>query len=130
MNRFRCIALFAGILQLANVTASVSAEPEPIVKLTKNASAQIQKLILDQKLPADTLLRVGVTQGKTGFQHTLGFAKKTEKTTDDLELESHGVRIIVDRRSCLYLQGTTVDYEQKPKPGFRFDNPNATKETK
>ena len=46
----------------------------------------------------------------------------------DSKYEYHGVTVVVDKKSALYLDGTTVDfYDGLEKRGFTFDNPNAVK---
>ncbi len=51
------------------------------------------------------------------------FDEKADSKTDQ-----HGITIVVDKKSALYLDGTTVDfYDGLEKRGFTFDNPNAVK---
>jgi iron-sulfur cluster assembly protein len=128
MYRPGCALVVATVVQLLISAAGVAAEPDAVVTLTKKAAEQVTKVIREQNLAPDTLLRVGVSESNGEFQHTLGFAKKSEKTADDLEFESAGIRIIVDKKSSVYLLGTKIDFEEQPKPGFRFDNPNAVKD--
>ena len=46
----------------------------------------------------------------------------------DAKYEYHGVPVVVDKKSALYLDGTTIDfYEGLEARGFKFDNPNAVK---
>lgn len=64
------------------------------------------------------------TSGCSGLAYALEFADRVEP--DDVELESHGVRIVVDPKSLVYLDGAEVDYVRKGmKEGFKFNNPNA-----
>ena len=57
----------------------------------------------------------------------LGFDNGFDEQTD-VKTEQHGVTVVVDKKSDLYLDGTTVDfYEGLEKRGFTFDNPNAVK---
>ncbi len=45
-----------------------------------------------------------------------------------MKFECHGVTVVVDKKSELFLDGTTVDfYDGLEKRGFTFDNPNAVK---
>jgi iron-sulfur cluster assembly protein len=98
------------------------------ITLTKKAADEIQRIITEQKLAADTLLRVGVVGGGcSGFSYSLGFDDKSDAASDHLT-EQHGVRIAVDKKSELFLDGTVVDfYEGLEKRGFTFQNPNAVK---
>jgi iron-sulfur cluster assembly protein len=98
------------------------------VSLTERAAKEVKKIIEDQKMEASTLLRVGVVGGGcSGFQYSLGFDQKYDEKADS-KFDCHGVSLVVDKKSALYLDGTTVDfYEGLEKRGFTFDNPNATK---
>jgi iron-sulfur cluster assembly protein len=98
------------------------------VSLTERAAKEVKKIIEDQKMEASTLLRVGVVGGGcSGFQYSLGFDQKYDEKAD-AKFDCHGVSLVVDKKSALYLDGTTVDfYEGLEKRGFTFDNPNATK---
>lgn len=98
------------------------------VSLTERAAKEVQKIIVDQKMEASTLLRVGVAGGGcSGFQYSLGFDQKYDEKADS-KFDCHGVTVVVDKKSALYLDGTTVDfYEGLEKRGFTFENPNATK---
>ena len=58
---------------------------------------------------------------------TLGFDDKFNAEADS-RYEFHGVDVVVDKKSALFLDGTTVDwYDGLDKRGFTFDNPNAVK---
>jgi len=98
------------------------------VALTERAAKEVKKIIEDQKMDAATLLRVGVAGGGcSGFQYSLGFDQKFDEKVDS-KYDCHGISLVVDKKSALYLDGTTVDfYEGLEKRGFTFDNPNATK---
>jgi iron-sulfur cluster assembly protein len=74
------------------------------------------------------VLRVGVAGGGcSGFQYSLGFDETTDAAKDDVS-DQHGLTVAVDKKSALFLDGTTVDfYEGLEKRGFTFDNPNAVK---
>jgi iron-sulfur cluster assembly protein len=98
------------------------------VALTERAAQEVKKIIEDQKMEPSTLLRVGVAGGGcSGFQYSLGFDQKYDEKADS-KFDCHGVSVVVDKKSALYLDGTTVDfYEGLEKRGFTFDNPNAVK---
>jgi len=98
------------------------------ITLTKKAADEIQRIINEQKLASNTLLRVGVVGGGcSGFSYSLGFDDKSDEAKDHLS-EQHGVKIAVDKKSELFLDGTVVDfYEGLEKRGFTFQNPNAVK---
>jgi iron-sulfur cluster assembly protein len=97
------------------------------VILSELAAKEIKKIIADQELdPAKVHLRVGVKGGGcSGFSYILDLTE-TVKETDEV-IEMHGVRIICDPKSLLYLSGVTVDFKDELMGrGFVFNNPNAT----
>lgn len=98
------------------------------VIISEKAASEIQRVMSDQKHPDNTVLRIGVAGGGcSGYQYSLGFDTQTDPAKDHIN-EQHGVTVAVDKRSFLFLDGTTVDfYEGLDKRGFTFDNPNAVK---
>ena len=95
-----------------------------MITLTENAAAKVQQMLSSRE--EDTIgLRVGVRGGGcSGFSYFLEFANNKEES--DRELESHGVKLFVDRKSYLYLMGTEVDFvDRLSESGFKFNNPNA-----
>jgi iron-sulfur cluster assembly protein len=98
------------------------------VALSEKAAGEVKRIMQDQKLEDGMLLRVGVAGGGcSGFQYSLGFDKEFDDKLDS-KFECHGVTMVVDKKSALYLDGTTVDfYDGLEKRGFTFDNPNAVK---
>ncbi len=97
--------------------------------LTEKAAKEVQRIIQEQKLEEGTVLRVGVVGGGcSGFQYSLGFDKTFDATVDH-KYDHHGVELVVDKKSALYLDGTTVDFydDGLEKRGFTFENPNAVK---
>jgi len=98
------------------------------VKVTEKAVGEIKRVITEQNMGETTGLRIGVAGGGcSGFQYALGFDEKVDQV-NDLVTEQHGIRVIVDKKSDLFLDGTTIDfYEGLEKRGFTFDNPNAVK---
>ena len=98
----------------------------PVI-LSELAAKEVKKIIADQELdPAKVHLRVGVKGGGcSGFSYILDLTE-TVKPTDEV-FEMHGVRIICDPKSMLYLGGVTVDFrDELMGRGFVFNNPNAT----
>jgi iron-sulfur cluster assembly protein len=98
------------------------------IVLTEEAAKEVTRIIEDQKLEEGTVLRVGVTGGGcSGFSYALGFDKNFDDKVDS-KFQHHGIEVVVDKKSALYLDGTTVDfYSGIDKRGFTFDNPNAVK---
>lgn len=69
-------------------------------------------------------IRLGVrTSGCSGMAYVLEFADESE--ADDVIIEDHGVKVLVDPKSMLYLDGTELDYTREGlNEGFKFNNPN------
>ncbi len=98
------------------------------ITLTEKAAEEVKRIIKDQSFDVDTSLRIGITAGGcSGFSYALGFDKKFDEKADSRD-EQHGVPIVVDRKSALYLDGTVLDfYDGIERRGFTFENPNAVK---
>lgn len=104
------------------------------VTLTEKAAIEVKRIIEGEKqkqqLPENIVLRMGVMGGGcSGFSYDLRFDDESNvNPAMDEVLEAHGVKIAVDKKSSLYLNGTVVDfYEGIEKRGFMFNNPNAQK---
>ena len=98
------------------------------ILLTEKAAAQIKKIVTESGLPAEeTRLRVGVKGGGcSGFSYMLDLTEEPKGEMDE-ELDSNGVKILVDMKSLLYLDGTEIDFKDEVmQQGFVFKNPNAT----
>ncbi|HVW03280.1 MAG TPA: iron-sulfur cluster assembly accessory protein [Planctomycetaceae bacterium] len=98
------------------------------VILTEKAAKEVKRVIDEKQLPAETCLRIGVAGGGcSGFQYSLGFDTATDPAKDMIT-EQHGISVVVDKKSDLYLDGTTLDfYDDLQRRGFTFNNPNAVK---
>lgn len=96
----------------------------PVLRLTESA-AEMARAAMQREGRTDAALRVAVVGGGcSGFQYNLGFDDASRP--DDVVLEQHGVRLLVDAASLQYLQGTTIDYVHGLHgAGFKFINPNA-----
>lgn len=98
------------------------------IKLSEKAASEVKRIMEDQKCDPSTVLRVGVAGGGcSGFSYSLGFDTNVDEKADS-KFDCFGVTVVVDKKSALYLDGTTVDfYDGLEKRGFTFDNPNAVK---
>lgn len=69
-------------------------------------------------------LRLGVrTSGCSGMAYTMEFADEVNE--GDSLFESYGVKVLVDPKSLVYLDGTELDYVREGlNEGFKFNNPN------
>jgi iron-sulfur cluster assembly protein len=97
-------------------------EREMAVTLTENAAKHVARYL--QKRGQGIGLRLGVrTSGCSGVAYKLEFADAA--TPDDMEFESHGIKVLVDTKSLPYLDGTELDYTREGlNEGFKFNNPN------
>jgi iron-sulfur cluster assembly accessory protein len=105
------------------------APPTVPIIVTERAASEVQRIIAEQKASgaADTLyLRISVRGGGcSGFQNKLDLDTAYNEKTD-IRSEQHGVVLVVDKKSLLYLQGATVDFhEDLNARGFRITNPQA-----
>ncbi|MEN8214677.1 MAG: iron-sulfur cluster assembly protein IscA, partial [Pseudomonadota bacterium] len=73
-------------------------------------------------------VRLGVkTSGCSGMAYVIEFVD--EANDDDAIFEDHGVKVIIDKKSLLYLDGTELDFAKEGlNEGFKFNNPNAKNE--
>ena len=96
--------------------------------LTEAAAIEVNRIIEEQNLEELKYVRIGVVGGGcSGFQYDFNFTDKFDSKVDTMQ-EQHGVGVVVDKKSDLFLDGTTVDfYSGLDKRGFTFDNPNAVK---
>lgn len=95
------------------------------ITLTENAVKEIKKVIAENGLPEDTGIRLAIKGGGcAGFTYAFDFDNK--KGEFDEVFESLGVKIFIDRKSLIYMDGTTVDFNTGLMDrGFKFDNPKA-----
>ena len=98
-----------------------------MIGITERAVQEVRRIVSEQNLPENTVLRVGVKGGGcSGFSYSLGFDDTVHET--DQSFEHEGVRVVCDPKSFLYLNGTEVDFEESLMGrGFKFGNPNASK---
>ncbi len=97
------------------------------VFLTEQAAREIHKIIDEQGLDREKVrLRVGVKGGGcSGFSYVLDLTE-TQRDSDEV-FEQHGLLVISDPKSRLYLNGTTISFKDEIMGrGFVFENPNAT----
>ena len=99
-----------------------------IIIITEKAAREMNRVISEKNLPEGTVLRIGVAGGGcSGFSYSLGFDDKCDEMNDAVS-EQHGMRVAVDRKSAMFLEGTTIDfYDGIERRGFTFDNPNSKK---
>ena len=95
-----------------------------MVTLTDTAARKFKELASEEPAGEAEVLRVAVQGGGcSGFQYALGFDRGPQQ--GDNEIESNGVRVVVDPFSAPYLLGTEIDYvDALMGGGFAINNPN------
>ncbi|MFQ3341179.1 MAG: iron-sulfur cluster assembly protein [Flavobacteriaceae bacterium] len=97
-----------------------------MIKVSQTAKVKVSSLMLEEGFdPIQDYVRVGVKSGGcSGLSYELKFDKSSE--TEDKLFEHNQVKILVDKKSLLYLIGTTLEYSGGLNgKGFVFNNPNA-----
>jgi len=92
------------------------------ITLTTNAAEHVRKFL--SKRGKGQGLRLGVkTTGCSGKAYVLEFADTLQP--EDVVFESQGIKVVIDPKSLLYLEGTELDYGKEGlNEGFKFNNPN------
>jgi len=92
------------------------------ITLTDAAAGRVKDFI--EKRGKGVGLRLGVrTSGCSGMAYVLEFADQIED--GDIVFEDHGVKVIVDPKSLVYIDGTELDFGKEGlNEGFKFNNPN------
>lgn len=93
------------------------------ISLTPAAARHIEKSLARRGKGIG--IRLGVqTSGCSGMAYKLEFVDVAND--DDQVFESHGVRVLIDGKSLVYLDGTELDFVREGlNEGFKFNNPNA-----
>ena len=96
-----------------------------MITVSENAKQRALSLIREDGKPADTFIRVGVEGGGcSGLSYKLEFDNQLKE--GDQVFEDKGIKIVVDKKSFLYLVGTELDFSGGLNgKGFVFKNPNA-----
>jgi len=98
-----------------------------MIIVSDKAKDRILELKEQEKRTENENIRVSVKGGGcSGLMYDLGFDEKLSET--DYIFEDKGVKIIVDKKSLLYLAGTTLEFSDGLNgKGFQFVNPNASR---
>ena len=99
------------------------------ISISERAANRIHEIRREQNVSDETPLRVAVVSGGcSGLTYNLEFDPKEEIKEEDKAFENHGIKVVVDMRSFLYLAGTRLDYtDGLTGQGFHFQNPNASR---
>ncbi|MCA6435453.1 MAG: HesB/IscA family protein [Bacteroidota bacterium] len=98
-----------------------------MITVSENAKNHAIALMKEENQPEGAFIRVGVEGGGcSGLSYKLEF--DSVKKEGDQEFEDKGIKIVVDRKSFLYLVGTELEYTGGLNgKGFVFNNPNASR---
>jgi iron-sulfur cluster assembly protein len=98
-----------------------------MITVSENAKQRAITLIQEEQKPEGSFIRVGVEGGGcSGLSYKLEFDHEIKE--GDQVFEDKGIRIVVDKKSFLYLVGTELDYTGGLNgKGFVFINPNASR---
>ena len=97
-----------------------------MIKVSPSAQEKVSQLMREEGFnPTQDFVRVGVKSGGcSGLSYDLSF--DNSKSDQDRLFEDNHVKILVDKKSLLYLLGTTLEYSGGLNgKGFIFNNPNA-----
>ena len=99
------------------------------ITVTEKAAGEVKRIIAEQPsgtTPEKIYLRLRVVGGGcSGFQHKLDLDPQINEKLDEV-FEFHGIPVVVDKRSLMYLDNVTVDFhDDLNKRGFSINNPGA-----
>lgn len=98
-----------------------------MIAVTDNAKQQAIRLMKEDGYTEGSFIRVSVKSGGcSGLSYELKFDDQIHE--DDKVFEDNGSKVVVDKKSVLYLAGTTLDFQGGLNgKGFVFVNPNASR---
>jgi iron-sulfur cluster assembly protein len=100
-----------------------------MITVSEKALNHILNLMVDSGITPDTHnLRVGVKGGGcSGLSYVMDFDDKIENTDEVVEVDGE-LKVVIDRKSVLYLYGTELNYSDGLNgKGFQWENPNASR---
>jgi iron-sulfur cluster assembly protein len=99
-----------------------------MITVSEKALHHVVNLMMESGItPNSHHLRVGVKGGGcSGLSYVMDFDDKIEPTDETIEIDG-GLKVVIDRKSVLYLYGTELDYSDGLNgKGFQWGNPNAS----
>lgn len=110
--------------QVAAVASKEAPKKEPSIEVSPEAVEAIRKQIQKRGVPG-TALRVGIRGGGcSGFSYVIEFHDGPPRPKDRV-YDYGDVRVVVDPKSLVYLNGSVLDWEKTVmRQGFKFVNPN------
>jgi len=116
------------VTEQPTIGVKTDAPATPKITLTEKAAEEVKRIVAEQKsqVGEKLFLRMRVVGGGcSGFQHKLDLDPQVNDKLD-VVFSLHGVDVVVDKRSLLYLEGVTVDFHNDlNKRGFSVSNPSA-----
>jgi iron-sulfur cluster assembly protein len=100
-----------------------------MITVSQKALEHIIELMMESGITPDSHhLRVGVKGGGcSGLSYVMDFDTTIESTDETVEIDG-GLKVVIDRKSVLYLYGTELDYSDGLNgKGFQWGNPNASR---
>ena len=100
-----------------------------MITVSEKALSHLFELMVSEGLTTDTHhLRVGVKGGGcSGLSYVMDFDDTTEEFDEVIQLDG-GLKVVIDRKSVLYIYGTELDYSDGLNgKGFQWGNPNASR---
>lgn len=98
-----------------------------MIKVNQRAKEKIMSLLAEEGRDNSSFIRVGVKGGGcSGLMYEMDF--DSSLTEQDKLIEDNDIKIVVDKKSMLYLAGTELDFTDGLNgKGFSFINPNASR---
>ena len=99
-----------------------------MIKVSDHAKQKAVQLMTEDGFdPTKDYIRVGVKSGGcSGLEYMLKFDNKKEE--NDQVFEDNGIKVVIEKKSILYLAGTILEYSGGLNgKGFIFNNPNASR---
>ena len=100
-----------------------------MITVSEKALQHVVNLMMESNITPDSHhLRVGVKGGGcSGLSYVMDFDNTIESTDETVEIDG-GLKVVIDRKSVLYLYGTELDYSDGLNgKGFQWGNPNASR---
>jgi iron-sulfur cluster assembly protein len=100
-----------------------------MITVSEKALQHVINLMMESNITPDSHhLRVGVKGGGcSGLSYVMDFDNTIESTDETVEIDG-GLKVVIDRKSVLYLYGTELDYSDGLNgKGFQWGNPNASR---
>jgi len=96
------------------------------ISVTESAANRV-KIFLAKRGKGEGLRLAVKPSGCSGLSYVLEFVDQIEDA--DQVIEAYGVKVIIDKKSLIYLDGTELDYTREGlNEGFKFNNPNVSAE--